>query len=89
MEPEKHYYSIREASEQLGIKKHVLRFWGEKFHQLKPVKKGNMRYYSANDVTLIKGIKHLLYTEGYRIAGVQRILADNGVEHVREIGSGI
>ena len=42
---------------------------------------GGRRYYRPEDVLLLRGIRHLLYEEGYTIHGVQRILRDRGVRH--------
>jgi DNA-binding transcriptional MerR regulator len=35
---------------------------------------------------LLKGIRHLLYDQGFTIKGVQRILKDEGPRHVISIG---
>jgi len=57
----------------------VLRFWETKFTQVKPLKRGGgRRYYRPEDVALIKRIHHLLYTEGYTIKGVQKLLKGQG-----------
>ena len=70
------YRTISEVAEDLGIPQHVLRFWETRFPQIKPVKRsGGRRYYRPGNVLLLKGIRHLLYGEGYTIKGVQRILA--------------
>ena len=45
---------------------------------------GGRRYYRPDDVELLRGIRHLLYDEGYTIKGVQRILKEQGVRHVIE-----
>ncbi|HEX6001820.1 MAG TPA: MerR family transcriptional regulator, partial [Hyphomicrobiaceae bacterium] len=37
------FRNISEVSEELGVKKHVLRFWETKFPQLKPMKRGGGR----------------------------------------------
>ena len=64
--------------------KHVLRFWEGKFPQLKPMKRGGgRRYYRPEDIELLRGIRWLLYSDGYTIKGVQRILRDNGVKFVK------
>lgn len=49
---------------------------------------GGRRYYRPLDVDLIKGIKHLLYDEGYTIKGVQKMLRDNGVPFIAALGTG-
>lgn len=43
---------------------------------------GGRRYYRPQDVELLRGIRHLLYGEGYTIRGVQKILKENGISHV-------
>src|SRR5262245_2502967 len=44
---------------------------------------GGRRYYRPDDIDLLRGIRHLLYGEGYTIRGVQRILRDDGVRFVQ------
>src|SRR5690348_9858869 len=44
---------------------------------------GGRRYYRPDDVDLLRGIRRLLYGEGYTIRGVQRILKDHGVKAVQ------
>jgi hypothetical protein len=45
---------------------------------------GGRRYYRPEDVDLLRGIKHLLYGEGYTIKGVKRILKERGVRYVMD-----
>jgi DNA-binding transcriptional MerR regulator len=72
------------VAEELDVPKHVLRFWEGKFPQLRPMKRGGgRRYYRPEDVELLRGIRWLLYSDGYTIKGVQRILRDNGVKFVK------
>jgi DNA-binding transcriptional MerR regulator len=78
------FRNIGEVSAELGVKKHVLRFWEMKFPQLKPMKRGGgRRLYRPSDVELLKGIRDLLQNAGYTIKGVQRLLREHGVEHVK------
>lgn len=78
------FRNIGEVSAELGVKKHVLRFWEVKFPQLKPMKRGGgRRLYRPGDVELLKGIRDLLQNAGYTIKGVQRLLREQGVEHVK------
>ncbi len=80
------FRTISEVAEDLDIPQHVLRFWETRFPQIKPLKRGGgRRYYRPDDVALIKGIRHLLYGEGYTIKGVQRILKEEGLRHVQTI----
>lgn len=78
------YRTISEVAEDLDLPQHVLRFWETRFGQIKPLKRGGgRRYYRPDDVELLKGIRHLLYKEGYTIKGVQRILKEQGVKAVQ------
>jgi DNA-binding transcriptional MerR regulator len=73
---------------ELGVKKHVLRFWEVKFPQLKPMKRGGgRRLYRPADVDLLKGIRDLLQNAGYTIKGVQRLLREQGIEQVKLAGA--
>ncbi len=75
------FRTISEAAEQLNVPQHVLRFWETKFPQLKPLKRaGGRRYYRPEDLALLKRISDLLYTQGYTIKGVQRLLDDGAPE---------
>jgi DNA-binding transcriptional MerR regulator len=68
------------------VPQHVLRFWESRFAQIKPVKRGGgRRYYRPDDIDLLRGIRFLLYAEGYTIRGVQRILRERGVRFVQTI----
>ena len=46
---------------------------------------GGRRYYRPDDVDLLRGIRHLLYGEGYTIRGVQRILREQGIKFVQTV----
>ncbi len=83
------FRTISEVAEDLDLPQHVLRFWETRFAQIKPLKRGGgRRYYRPDDVDLLKGIRHLLYDEGYTIKGVQRIFKGDGVRFVQAIGRG-
>ena len=78
------FRTISEVANELDVPKHVLRFWEGKFPQVKPMKRGGgRRFYRPEDVDLLKGIRRLLYDEGYTIKGVQKVLRDQGVDHVK------
>jgi len=80
------FRTISEVAEDLDLPQHVLRFWETRFSQIKPLKRGGgRRYYRPDDVELLKGIRHLLYGEGYTIKGVQRILKEQGARFVMQI----
>lgn len=83
------FRTISEVAEDLDIPQHVLRFWETRFPQIRPLKRGGgRRYYRPDDVALLKGIRRLLYGEGYTIKGLQRILKEQGPRHVQAIGRG-
>jgi DNA-binding transcriptional MerR regulator len=83
------FRTISEVGEDLDLPQHVLRFWETRFSQIKPLKRGGgRRYYRPHDVELLKGIRHLLYDQGYTIKGVQRLLKDNGGNFVIALGAG-
>lgn len=71
------FRTISEVSDHLEVPQHVLRFWETKFAQVRPLKRGGgRRYYRPEDIALLRRIRDLLYTEGYTIKGVQRLLRD-------------
>ena len=80
------FRTISEVADELDVPQHVLRFWETRFAQIKPMKRGGgRRYYRPDDLDLLRGIRHLLYGEGYTIRGVQRILKDNGIRFVQSV----
>jgi DNA-binding transcriptional MerR regulator len=79
------FRTISEVAEDLDVPQHVLRFWETKFSQVRPLKRGGgRRYYRPEDVELLRHIRDLLYTEGYTIKGVQRLLRESGGKAVVE-----
>ncbi len=83
------FRTISEVAEDLDVPQHVLRFWETRFTQIKPMKRGGgRRYYRPMDVELLKGIRHLLYDQGYTIKGVQKLLKTNGNKFVAAIAQG-
>jgi len=80
------FRSISEVADELDLPQHVLRFWESRFREIKPMKRGGgRRYYRPDDVNLLRGIRHLLYGEGYTIRGVQRILREQGAKFVQMV----
>jgi len=80
------FRTISEVAADLDIPQHVLRFWETRFSQIKPMKRsGGRRYYRPDDVDLLRGIRRLLYGEGYTIRGVQRILKEHGIASVQRL----
>ena len=77
------FRTISEVSKDLSLPQHVLRFWETKFVQIKPIKRGGgRRYYRPEDVDLLKGIKNLLYNDGYTIRGVQKVIKEHGSKNI-------
>src|SRR5271156_4055813 len=73
------FRTISEVADDLHIPQHVLRFWETKFPQVRPLKRGGgRRYYRPDDIVLLRRIADLLYTQGYTIKGVQRLLREGG-----------
>ena len=80
------FRTISEVADELDIPQHVLRFWESRFREIRPMKRGGgRRYYRPDDVDLLRGIRHLLYGEGYTIRGVQRLLREQGVRFVQSV----
>lgn len=83
------FRTISEAAEELDLPQHVLQFWETRFNTIKPLKRGGgRRYYRPEDVMLLRGIRHLLYDQGFTIKGVQKILKDQGARYVIAVGEG-
>ncbi len=81
------FQTISEVAGLLGVPQHVLRFWGGRFPQIKPVKgSGGRRYYRPADIALLRGIRHFLYEEGYTIRGVLKVMKERGSRFVAAHG---
>lgn len=75
------FRTISEVANELKVPQHVLRFWESKFVQVRPMKRGGgRRYYRPEDIDLLRSIRELLYTDGYTIKGVQKLLREGGVK---------
>ena len=73
------FRTISEVAAELDLPQHVLRFWETKFSVIRPMKRGGgRRYYRPEDITLLRRISGLLYTDGYTIKGVQKLLREGG-----------
>ncbi len=84
------FRTISEVSKDLSLPQHVLRFWETKFIQIKPIKRGGgRRYYRPEDIKLLRGIKSLLYNDGYTIRGVQKVIKEAGTKRIlrNEVGN--
>jgi DNA-binding transcriptional MerR regulator len=75
------FRTISEVAQELDVPQHVLRFWETRFSQIRPLKRGGgRRYYRPEDVALLKVIRELLYSEGYTIKGVQKLMRDGALK---------
>ena len=77
--------NISELSKILGLinhstnkpQNHILRYWEKEFKQIKPKKINNRRYYSIEQVEIIKLIKFLLKNKGMTVSGVKNLINNN------------
>jgi DNA-binding transcriptional MerR regulator len=77
------FRTISEASDELGVAQHVLRFWESKFSFIRPMKRaGGRRFYRPQDISILKGVRRLLHDEGYTIKGVQRLHREEGLKRL-------
>ena len=77
------FRTISEASDELGVPQHVLRFWETKFTFVKPMKRaGGRRFYRPQDLQVLRGVKALLHDEGVTIRGVQKLHKEHGVRRI-------
>ena len=84
------FRTIGEASEELDLQPHVLRFWESKFSQIQPMKRGGgRRFYRPEDIEFIRGIKKLLHDEKHPIKDVQKLIKRNGANSIIELGRSV
>jgi len=75
---DKLYFSIGEVARMLDVNPSLLRFWETEFPQIKPYKnKKGSRFYTAEDIELLKRIYHLTRDCGYTLEGVREQLRTN------------
>jgi DNA-binding transcriptional MerR regulator len=83
------FRTISEASDEVGVPQHVLRFWETRFAFIKPMKRaGGRRFYRPDDLIVLKGVRRLLHEEGYTIKGVQRLYKEEGAQRFIAAASG-
>ena len=72
---EKLYHTIGEVSQMLGVNPSLLRFWETEFPDIQPHKNSKgTRYYTADDIALLRHIYHLTRDCGYTLDGVKEQL---------------
>ena len=77
--------SIGELSKKLGLTKsnknkssnYILRYWEKEFKEIKPIFINKRRYYSPEQIRVVKFIKTLLKDNGMTLKGVKKILSSN------------
>lgn len=88
--------TIGEVSSVIEVPVYVIRFWETKFKDLNPIKKNKgSRYYSKDQIDLLKKIKYLLYEKKLTIKGAiqniekfdnqKKIIIDEIKELINEI----
>jgi len=72
---EKLYYSISEVAEMFKVNQSNLRFWEKEFKELKPRRneKGT-RFYTPEDIQIIKQIIYLVNDQKLTLSGAKRRL---------------
>ena len=84
------FRTISEASEDLGVPQHVLRFWETRFSFIRPMKRaGGRRFYRPQDLVVLRGVRRLLHDEGYTIKGVQKLHRDQGLKRLIDAADGV
>lgn len=77
-EQEKLWFSIGETAEALGIPASTLRFWEKEFDMIKPRKnKKGDRFYSKNDISILRTIQYLTKVKGYTLQGAKTAIKNN------------
>ena len=68
--------TISQASELVGVPAYVLRQWESRFSQLRPKRNhANRRYYTDDDIEIIRRIKQFLWHEGLTTEGARKRLS--------------
>ena len=84
------FRTISEASDELGVPQHVLRFWESRFSFIRPMKRaGGRRFYRPQDIVVLQGVRRLLHDEGYTIKGVQKLHREQGVRRLIAAAEGL
>ena len=79
------YKTISEVARILELKSknngklqtHTIRFWEKEFKQIKPKKINNRRYYSSDQVEIVRLIHFLIKNKGLTTLGVKNVLNSN------------
>ena len=75
---DKLYHPIGEVAQMLNVNPSLLRFWETEFPALKPHKnKKGTRFYTDDDIALLRQIHHLTRDCGYTLEGAREQLRLN------------
>ena len=91
MENNKQYFNIKEVSNILNLKEHVIRHWDSVDPKTKRIRieglsmrtKGGTRYFNKNHINKLSIIKNILFEEGrhnYSLDLVKKILSSKKLE---------
>ena len=73
--PDKLYYPIGEVAQMLNVNPSLLRYWETEFPSIRPHKnKKGTRYYTDDDIALLRQIYHLTRECGYTLEGARERL---------------
>lgn len=78
MKMQKRKFRIGELAKKLELERFVVRFWEKEFGIKTKRSQGSQRFYDENDLKKFEQIKHLLYKEGFTIAGAKKKLREKG-----------
>jgi MerR family transcriptional regulator/heat shock protein HspR len=71
---ERPVYTIGTAAEILGVHPRTLRLY-EEGGLIRPARKNNRRFYSANDLKWISCVRYMIHEQGLNQEGLRRLLA--------------
>ena len=75
------WYGIGETAEALGIPASTLRFWEKEFDMIKPRKnKKGDRFYSKNDIAILRTIQYLTKVKGYTLQGAKTAIKNDFIK---------
>jgi len=80
MRMEKRKFRIGELAKRLELERFVVRFWEKEFNIRTSRSTGKQRFYSEEDFSKFKRIKHLLYNKGFTIVGAKQELMQQKTE---------
>ena len=75
---DKNYYRIKDVSEITGISESSIRYWEKEFEELSPRRSaGNTRYYTPQDVELLRLINYLVRDKGLKLDAARQQIKRN------------